>query len=325
MGTKGWVYVATNESMPGIVKIGRSKNHPDQRMSELQSTGVPTPFLCNYCVLVEHHEDLEAEIHRAFSEVRVTENREFFRLRIDQAIQQIKSVSQPLYEEGSDNHIQAAARSNAQIKAKKERELRESEANKLQKKRSDALKLVKSDMSFFADREKDFLHFASRVEKVRRSSGMKLGFGFPGLKDNTRLWNEPRTPSGAACETGTDGKGYVYSEERHMLLRLWEVRKIGLYRYHNGSVELGSFIQTGGQSPQLIKDGPLLSLYKNGDWRLCHENRGETITDLYHWKSGPNKLKEYRANGSLDNDYGAVKLGDNFQEFINAIVKRVIF
>jgi len=41
---QGYVYILTNPSMPGLVKIGRSKNGGRKRASDLYQTGVPTPF-----------------------------------------------------------------------------------------------------------------------------------------------------------------------------------------------------------------------------------------------------------------------------------------
>lgn len=48
--------------MQGLLKIGRSKNHPDQRMRELAGTSVPTPFHLAYPALVEHHEAAELQL-----------------------------------------------------------------------------------------------------------------------------------------------------------------------------------------------------------------------------------------------------------------------
>ena len=62
MATKGFIYVASNESMQGLLKIGRSKNHPDQRMQELAGAGVPTPFHLVYLALVEDHEAAELQL-----------------------------------------------------------------------------------------------------------------------------------------------------------------------------------------------------------------------------------------------------------------------
>ena len=42
---EGWVYILTNEAMPGLVKIGYTMNDPAIRAEELSSdTGVPLPI-----------------------------------------------------------------------------------------------------------------------------------------------------------------------------------------------------------------------------------------------------------------------------------------
>lgn len=41
----GSVFVLTNSSMPGLVKIGETTNAANQRMAELHSIGGPTPFI----------------------------------------------------------------------------------------------------------------------------------------------------------------------------------------------------------------------------------------------------------------------------------------
>jgi hypothetical protein len=35
LGMVGWVYIITNESMPGLVKVGYSSKHPEYRAAEL--------------------------------------------------------------------------------------------------------------------------------------------------------------------------------------------------------------------------------------------------------------------------------------------------
>ena len=49
MDKKGFIYVMTNPSMPGIVKVGMSKRVPTERAldNDLNSTGIPTPFQGN--------------------------------------------------------------------------------------------------------------------------------------------------------------------------------------------------------------------------------------------------------------------------------------
>ena len=40
----GFIYVATNPAMPGIVRVGRTQNWADDRFTKLNSAGVPEPF-----------------------------------------------------------------------------------------------------------------------------------------------------------------------------------------------------------------------------------------------------------------------------------------
>lgn len=82
----GYVYILTNPSMPGLVKVGRTSREVDLRAEELwRHTGVPTPFdiyasekTCD-CV------QLEAFIHGDLSKHRLNRSREFFRVDPDEA------------------------------------------------------------------------------------------------------------------------------------------------------------------------------------------------------------------------------------------------
>ena len=45
MTNQGYVYILSNISMPGLLKIGMTRLDPTKRVKELSSsTGVPTPF-----------------------------------------------------------------------------------------------------------------------------------------------------------------------------------------------------------------------------------------------------------------------------------------
>ena len=49
MKEQGIVYVLTNPSMPGMVKIGMTeRSEMDARLKELYTTGVPLPFDCKF-------------------------------------------------------------------------------------------------------------------------------------------------------------------------------------------------------------------------------------------------------------------------------------
>jgi hypothetical protein len=78
------IYVLTNSSMPGLVKIGKtSRSDVESRMRELYSTGVPVPYECYYACQVENASKVEKSLHLAFGDLRVNPNREFFKLSPD--------------------------------------------------------------------------------------------------------------------------------------------------------------------------------------------------------------------------------------------------
>ena len=78
----------SNPSMPNIVKIGSTERTLKERVAELSSTtGVPTPFVIEHYLIVENPYDFEMAIHEELSEFRVNNNREFFNISIDKAIE----------------------------------------------------------------------------------------------------------------------------------------------------------------------------------------------------------------------------------------------
>ena len=82
----GIVYVLTNPAMPKMVKIGRTGNDIDTRLSQLYSTGVPLPFECAYAARVADMDAVEKAFHNAFGPYRVNPRREFFSIEPEQAI-----------------------------------------------------------------------------------------------------------------------------------------------------------------------------------------------------------------------------------------------
>ena len=87
----GWVYILSNPSMPGVIKIGQSSNDPAARANELYTTGVPEPFLIEYKGLFEGYAKLERSVHDALSDSRRSSNREFFEIEIWVAVDLIRS------------------------------------------------------------------------------------------------------------------------------------------------------------------------------------------------------------------------------------------
>jgi hypothetical protein len=90
----GFVYVMSNPSFPHLVKIGKSERDPSiYRRTELDTTGVPTPFKVEYYAFVEDHDVAERRAHDALSQFRNSSNREFFSCSIPKAIYEIRLIS----------------------------------------------------------------------------------------------------------------------------------------------------------------------------------------------------------------------------------------
>lgn len=75
---RGFVYFLTNPSMPGLVKIGHTTQDVETRLRQLNSTGVPNPFLLAACVSVVDPARTEAELHVLLAAHRHSNDREFF-------------------------------------------------------------------------------------------------------------------------------------------------------------------------------------------------------------------------------------------------------
>jgi hypothetical protein len=92
---KGWVYILSNESLEGLVKIGFSTKDPEGRARELSSdTGVPTPFTVEYEMLVENPHKCEQRIHELLDHKRVNQKREFFKCSVEDSIKSAKQSAE---------------------------------------------------------------------------------------------------------------------------------------------------------------------------------------------------------------------------------------
>ena len=80
------VYILTNQSMPGLIKIGITERKVEERMRELySSSAVPLPFECYFALEVKDAKLVEKKIHHGFDDYRINENREFFEIDPDKA------------------------------------------------------------------------------------------------------------------------------------------------------------------------------------------------------------------------------------------------
>lgn len=75
----GYLYVAYNDSLPDMVKIGMTTTSVAQRLKELSNTSVPTPFYPLAVFEVSRNIlAMEQELHVVFQADRIHEQREFF-------------------------------------------------------------------------------------------------------------------------------------------------------------------------------------------------------------------------------------------------------
>ena len=79
------VYILTNPSMPGLVKIGRTSKLIPRVEALSASTSSPEPFIIAYAAYVEDAPYVERALHAAFSMHRMP-GREFFRIPVTNAV-----------------------------------------------------------------------------------------------------------------------------------------------------------------------------------------------------------------------------------------------
>lgn len=79
-GEVGFVYLAINPNMPGLVKIGRTINVEARMIILSAATGVPGAFECVFSISVENPADVERQLHRLYNYCRVERRNEFFKV-----------------------------------------------------------------------------------------------------------------------------------------------------------------------------------------------------------------------------------------------------
>src|SRR5690606_41453850 len=80
--------------MPGMVKVGfTEKGEVQRRANELSSSSsVPLPFSIEHEVLVEDPRKFEALIHKKLKRFRVSPDREFFQIDVEEAIRDVDKI-----------------------------------------------------------------------------------------------------------------------------------------------------------------------------------------------------------------------------------------
>ena len=89
----GFIYIMSNPDMPGLVKVGMTKNDPTNRATELTTTGVPQRFVVEYYAKVNNRYYAEKCAHSRLGNFH--HHKEFFKVDIGIAIYCLETISQP--------------------------------------------------------------------------------------------------------------------------------------------------------------------------------------------------------------------------------------
>lgn len=84
----GYIYCLSNQSLPGMVKIGMTTSSPHQRAKQLSNTSVPTPFKVEFAKYVHFPFEKEQTLHCILQTMnkRIHKNREHFRLTVQETL-----------------------------------------------------------------------------------------------------------------------------------------------------------------------------------------------------------------------------------------------
>lgn len=100
MSEPGYVYILTNPSFrEDWVKIGKSSRPVDVRSKELDNTAVPLPFEIYATMRTAKYNEAEKLIHRyieRFTNLRIRDNREFFNVKPEEALDIFRDVAEVL-------------------------------------------------------------------------------------------------------------------------------------------------------------------------------------------------------------------------------------
>lgn len=89
----GFIYILTNSSMPGLLKIGKTTRLPRDRAAELSAvTGIAAPFEVAYSRYVTDCDKVELLIHGRLGRSRYRGDREFFQVSLDEATEVVSEI-----------------------------------------------------------------------------------------------------------------------------------------------------------------------------------------------------------------------------------------
>ena len=92
-----WVYILSNPTSPGLLKIGYTKQTPEERAKQISSaTGVALPYKVEWAYKCFNGETVERQVHHKLEAYRVNNNKEFFQISLDEAKKVINLIGNKL-------------------------------------------------------------------------------------------------------------------------------------------------------------------------------------------------------------------------------------
>lgn len=91
----GFVYVMSNPCLPGIYKIGKTRNI-EKRKQQLSKTSTPFPFVVEFYIESNSYDELESLVKLYLGNFRINKRREFFDADLNAIIDSIKAIAENL-------------------------------------------------------------------------------------------------------------------------------------------------------------------------------------------------------------------------------------
>ena len=102
-----WVYVLTNPTMPGLCKVGFTKNKPSDRVKQINAaTGVALDFVVEWAFPCFNAHDVEKQVHKYLEDngFRVNRHKEFFNITVDEAKSIVERIGEPYKMESDESY-----------------------------------------------------------------------------------------------------------------------------------------------------------------------------------------------------------------------------
>lgn len=97
MKMAGYLYVMSNSTMPGLLRIGATTGLPDHHAEELLNRSVPAPFVIEFAIWHENVHEITEDVHLYLGHCRVVTSRCFFQVSLREAIHAIVCCHQVFF------------------------------------------------------------------------------------------------------------------------------------------------------------------------------------------------------------------------------------